>query len=82
MLIALLAGNNVIGVLFASILFAAISTGSIGMEQATTIPSEISRVLESLLILSVAAQAGITFFLHRMKGAGRTAPKPAEDQRS
>lgn len=79
MLIALLAGNNVIGVFFAAVLFAAIGTGSIGMEQATIIPSEISDVLQSLLILSVAVQAGITYYLTRVKKTKHHTAESVED---
>lgn len=80
LLIALLAGNDVVGVFFAAILFAAIGIGSIAMEQATAIPSEISNVLQSLLILSVAAQAGIIYYLRYFQAKRQLKAESKQDQ--
>jgi ABC-type uncharacterized transport system permease subunit len=72
-LIALIAGNNPVGVLLVAIIFGALRTGSIGMEQATTIPSELSSVIQSLIILAVAAQVGFKVLLARMRTKRRQA---------
>ncbi len=72
-LIALIAGNNPIGVFLVAVLFGALRTGAIGMEQATTIPSELSSVIQSLIILAVAAQVGFNVLLGRMRMRRRRA---------
>jgi ABC-type uncharacterized transport system permease subunit len=63
-LVALLAGNSAPGVLAVAILFGILRVGGIGVEQVTNIPSELSYVLQSTIILLVAAQVGIFRYLH------------------
>lgn len=61
-LVALLAGNSAPGIFAVAILFAALRIGGIGVEQVTNVPSELSQVLRAVIILLVAAQAGIFYF--------------------
>jgi simple sugar transport system permease protein len=56
-LVALLAGNTAPGILAVAILFGALRIGGIGVEQTTNVPSELSQVLQSIIILLVAGQA-------------------------
>jgi ABC-type uncharacterized transport system permease subunit len=56
-LVALLAGNSAPGILAVGILFGALRIGGIGVEQVTNVPSELSQVLQSIIILLVAGQA-------------------------
>ena len=58
MLIALIVKNNPIGVIFMSIFFAALKTGSIAMENVTSIPSELVLVIQSIIILFIAGEEG------------------------
>lgn len=58
MLIALIVRNNPIGVLLMSLFFGALKTGSISMENATGIPSELVLVIQSIIILFIAGEAG------------------------
>ncbi len=58
-MVALLARSRPWVVLVAGFLFAALQTGGFGMERATDVPREISQVLQALIILLVAAQAGL-----------------------
>lgn len=58
MLIALIVRNNPIGVILMSIFFGALKTGSISMENATGIPSELVLVIQSIIILFIAGEAG------------------------
>ncbi|MEE8523892.1 MAG: ABC transporter permease [Thermoanaerobaculia bacterium] len=52
---ALLAGSAPLGVLAAGLLFAGIQTGGFGMERGAGVPRELSRVIQALAILLVAA---------------------------
>jgi len=54
-LVALMASNNPIAVLPVGILFGALKTGGLGMEAATNVPSELSDVLQAIIILFFAA---------------------------
>ena len=65
MLIALIVKNNPVGVVLMSIFFGALKTGSISMENATGIPSELISVIQSIIILFIAGEAG---FKTKIKG--------------
>ncbi|MCZ7568776.1 MAG: ABC transporter permease [Ardenticatenaceae bacterium] len=67
LLISLLARNHPIGILLAALLFAAVKTGSLGMEQATTVPSELTLVLLAVLILLVTGREFVTMILARIR---------------
>lgn len=58
LLIALIVKSNPIGVVFMAIFFAALKTGSITMENTTSIPSELVLVIQSIIILFIAGEAG------------------------
>ena len=58
MLVALIVKNNPIGVILMSIFFGGLKTGSISMENATSIPSELVLVIQSIIILFIAGEAG------------------------
>ena len=53
---ALMSGSNPFGVLTAGLFFSAVQTGGYGMERSTDVPRELSRVLQALIILLVAAR--------------------------
>lgn len=53
---AILANNNPFGVVAAGLFFAAVQTGAAGMERATSVPSEISFVVQAVMILLVASR--------------------------
>jgi ABC-type uncharacterized transport system permease subunit len=79
-LVALLAMNNPLGILLVGPLFGVLKSGGLGMEAATNVPSELSQVLQSIIILLVAAEVGVTFFTRWIKLRGRPPQrgKPAE----
>ncbi len=52
---ALLAGSSPLGVLAAGLFFAGVQTGGFGMERSAGVPRELSRVLQALIILLIAA---------------------------
>jgi general nucleoside transport system permease protein len=54
-MIAIVANNSVIGVLFYGLFFSAIQTGALGMELITEVPSEIALVLQGVLVLVIVA---------------------------
>jgi simple sugar transport system permease protein len=54
---ALLSGSNPFGVLAAGLFFSAVQTGGFGMERGADVPRELSRVLQALIILLVAARS-------------------------
>lgn len=58
---ALLAGSRPLGVAAAGLFFAAVQTGGLGMERATEVPRELSRVVQALIILLVAARSRLRF---------------------
>lgn len=58
MLIALIVRNNPIGVVLMALFFGALKTGSISMENATGIPSELVLVIQSIIILFIAGELG------------------------
>ena len=58
MLVALIVKNNPLGVVLMSIFFGALKTGFISMENATGIPSELISVIQSIIILFIAGEAG------------------------
>lgn len=58
LLIALIVKNNPIGIILMAIFFGALKTGSISMENATSIPSELVLVIQSIIILFIAGEAG------------------------
>lgn len=62
LLIALIAGNHPVRVLLVAALFGALRTGAIGMEQVTSVPSELSVVIQSLIILCAAVQSALIAF--------------------
>lgn len=67
---ALLAGSRPLGVLAAGLLFAAVQTGGFGMERAAEVPRELSRILQALIILMVAAQGSLRLGRERQGGGG------------
>lgn len=58
LLISLIVKNNPLGVIFMSLFFAVLKTGSISMEMATEIPSELVLVIQSVIILFIAGENG------------------------
>ena len=58
--IALMAGFNAIGVIPMAILFGALRSGGLAMELATSVPSELSKVIQAVIILFMAAQGSFT----------------------
>lgn len=62
---ALLSNSSPIGVLIAGLFFSAVQTGGFGMERATDIPRELSRVLQAIIILLIAARGSLRIFDER-----------------
>ncbi len=58
MLVALIVKNNPIGIVIMSVFFGALKTGSVSMENAVSIPSELVLVIQSIIILFIAGEAG------------------------
>ncbi len=58
---ALLAGSSPLGVLAAGLFFAGVVTGGFGMERGARVPRELSRVLQALMILLIAARGALHF---------------------
>jgi simple sugar transport system permease protein len=56
---ALLANGEPVGATVAAIFFASLQIGGFGMERATSIPRELTSVLQSIIILLLAARAGL-----------------------
>ena len=69
LMVALLSGSRPLGVLAAGAFFAAVQTGGFAMERATAVPREMSRVLQALIILLVAAQGSFLAALRWRPGA-------------
>jgi ABC-type uncharacterized transport system permease subunit len=75
-LVALLAGLDPLAVIPVGLLFGALKGGGLGMEAATDVPSELSQVLLSIIVLLVAAQIGFATLFGWIKQ--RQAPPPGE----
>ncbi|MBN1264917.1 MAG: ABC transporter permease [Anaerolineales bacterium] len=58
---ALLSGSSPFGVLAAGLFFSAVQTGGFGMERKTDVVRELSRVLQAIIIMLVAARASFQF---------------------
>ena len=54
-MVAIVADNGILASLFYGIFFSAIQTGALGMELITAVPSEISQVLQAVLVLVIVA---------------------------
>ncbi len=67
MLVALIVRNNPVGIIFMSIFFAVLKTGSASMEVATGIPSEMVLVIQSIIILFIAGEQGFKNIYRKMK---------------
>ncbi len=69
LMVALLSGSRPLGVLLAGLFFAAVQTGGFAMERVTEVPRELSRVLQALIILFVAAKDRFRLALARTRRA-------------
>lgn len=58
MLASLMAKNNPVGVVLMAIFLGALKTGSVSMENATSIPSELVMVIQAIIVLFIAGEAG------------------------
>ncbi|HOG61039.1 MAG TPA: ABC transporter permease [Flexilinea sp.] len=56
---AILADNNPLGILIAGFLMSAIQNGGYGMERMSEVPREISRVIQSIIIMIICAVSGL-----------------------
>jgi simple sugar transport system permease protein len=78
-MIAIVANNSVIGVLFYGLFFSAIQTGALGMELITNVPSEIALVLQGVLVLVIVASREALHKLADQLAARRRAQARAGD---
>jgi ABC-type uncharacterized transport system permease subunit len=76
--VALLGRSRPLGVVFAGLLFGALNAGGTAMEAATGVPSDVTNVIEALIVLFVAAPPLIRllFRLRSASGAGVQAVAP------
>jgi simple sugar transport system permease protein len=66
---ALLANSNPIGIVFTSLLLAALQTGAMGLERNTEIPLEIASIMQAVLILFISAKITKQWWRAKKKGA-------------
>jgi ABC-type uncharacterized transport system permease subunit len=69
--VALLGRANPLGVVLAALLFGALRAGGLNMQAATSTPIDIVTVIQSLIVIFVAAPA-LVRAIYRIKGARRT----------
>jgi ABC-type uncharacterized transport system permease subunit len=70
--VALVGRNRPIGVVFASLLFAALSTGGRYMQATTNIPLDLTSVIQAVIVFLVATPALVREIFHlRQAGAGK-----------
>lgn len=77
--VSVLAANNPIGVIPASLLFGAIKSGSLSLGIATEAPRELAGVLRGIIILFIAMPEAIRLLGIHSGIAGRPAGPPAEE---
>lgn len=80
-MIAIVANNGILGTLLYGLFFSSIQTGALGMELITAVPSEISLVLQAILVLViVASREFISAMLDRRSARRRASQRhaPAE----
>jgi simple sugar transport system permease protein len=56
---ALLAGSAPLGVAIIGLFFGGLETGALGMEEATSVPQELSQVLQAIIILLIVARTSV-----------------------
>ncbi len=54
-MIAIVANNGILATFLYGLFFSAIQTGALGMELITSVPNEISQVLQAVLVLVIVA---------------------------
>jgi simple sugar transport system permease protein len=86
-MIAIVANNGIFASLFYGLFFSAIQTGALGMELITAVPSEISLVLQAVLVLViVASRESLEAYTNRrqarQRAAQQRAPKPQETEKA
>jgi ABC-type uncharacterized transport system permease subunit len=64
----LLANAHPIGVVFTSVLLAALQTGAMGVERNTDVPLEIASIIQAVLILCISAKLTYQWWKRRKKG--------------
>ncbi|MBQ3277460.1 MAG: ABC transporter permease [Oscillospiraceae bacterium] len=72
--IALLASNNPFGILLTSFFFAALKNGSNIMQRIADVPSSLVDVVRGIIIFTVSARFGISWFQNRRKAKVEKAP--------
>ena len=77
-MIAIVANNGLIATLLYGFFFSAIQTGALGMELITAVPSEISQVLQAVLVLViVASREALNVILDRREARRRAKERAA-----
>jgi len=67
--VALMASTNPIGVIFAGIMFGALSSGGLYMDMAANVPKDIALVIQGLIVFFIAGNGIIKFVFSSKKGA-------------
>jgi simple sugar transport system permease protein len=66
--VSALAGGNIIGVIFSGILFGAFKTGATVVQRISHVPSDFIKILQSMVIIFVAAPSMVLYFRDLMQG--------------
>lgn len=78
--VSLLGLNHPAGIVLAAWLFAALRSGAAQMQVEAGVSSQIISVLQALVILMVAAEAGIRYYLDQRRQKRQAAAAPAAEQ--
>ena len=82
-MIAIVANNGILATLLYGLFFSAIQTGALGMELITAVPSEISQVLQAVLVLViVASREFLTAFLDKLAARRRALQRTQEQAKT
>ncbi len=68
-LIAMIAMHHPLGVVLVAFMFGALKVGALPMEQFSNVPSELIDVLQSIIILFVAAETGLMAWIRSKRGS-------------
>jgi simple sugar transport system permease protein len=70
--VALMARNNPIAIVITGLFFGAMGSGSLLMQTSTGVSSDITSVIQSLVIIFLCAEYVLNYYIRKMRSGGRS----------